>query len=192
MKNGGMMMQDGSILREHPEPNDLYKPNNETGGSMERRSFLKAAALGIVSAGVAKGALAAEPYFPGKADKSLFVSINRVKDPSNKTPLEKSHAPVIKAPETVKAGEPFTVEVNVGEVIHPMGEAHWIEFIELSIGNEPAGRLDFQPKGYLHPKATFTVVLGKDAAPEGKLTLVAHQRCNLHGYWESTKDISIS
>jgi superoxide reductase len=158
---------------------------------MERRSFLKAAALGIMTVGAARGALATDPYFPGKADKNLFVSINRVKDPANKTPLEKSHAPVIKAPDTVKAGEPFTVEVSVGEVTHPMGETHWIEFIELNIGNEPAGKVDFQPKGYLNPKATFTVVLGKDAAPEGKLTLVVHQRCNLHGYWESTKDISV-
>jgi superoxide reductase len=158
---------------------------------MERRRFLKTAALGIVTVGVARGALAAEQHFPGKADKSLFMSINRVKDPSNKTPLEKSHAPVIKAPDTVKAGEPFTVEVSVGEVIHPMGETHWIEFIELNIGNEPAGRVDFQPRGYLNPKATFTVVLGKDSAPEGKLTLIVHQRCNLHGYWESAKDISV-
>jgi superoxide reductase len=158
---------------------------------MERRWFLKAAALSIVTAGVARGAHAAEQYFPGKADKNLFMTINRVKDPSNKTPLEKSHAPVIKTLDIFKAGEPFTVEVSVGEVIHPMGETHWIEFIELNIGNEPAGRVEFQPRGYLHPKATFTVVLGKDAAPEGKLTLVAHQRCNLHGYWESTKDISV-
>src|SRR5512136_1951805 len=114
---------------------------------MERRSFLKAAALGIMTVGAARGALAADPYFPGKADKNLFVSINRVKDPANKTPLEKSHAPVIKAPDTVKGGEPFTVEVSVGEVTHPMGETHWIEFIELNIGNEPAGKVDFQPKG---------------------------------------------
>jgi superoxide reductase len=119
------------------------------------------------------------------------MSINRVKDPSNKTPLEKSHAPVLKAPDNVKAGEPFTVEVSVGEVIHPMGETHWIEFIELNIGNEPAGRFDFQSKRYLNPKTTFTVVLGKDSAPEGKLTLVVHRRCNLHGYWEGTKDISV-
>jgi hypothetical protein len=55
---------------------------------MERRSFLKAAALGILTAGVARGAYATEPYFPGKADKNLFMSINRVKDPSNKIPLE--------------------------------------------------------------------------------------------------------
>ena len=158
---------------------------------MERRNFLKAAALGVVTVGAAGRGFAAEQYYPSKVDKSLFMSINRVKDPSNKSPLEKSHAPVIKAPDTVKAGEPFTVEVSVGEVIHPMGEAHWIEFIALNIGNEPAGRVDFQPKGYLKPKATFTVVLGKDAAPEGKVTLVAHQRCNLHGYWEGTKDISV-
>ena len=106
---------------------------------MDRRNFIRTAAFGIVTAGVARGALAAELYLPGKADKNLFMLINRVKDPSNKTPLEKSHAPVIKAPDTVKAGEPFTVEVSVGEVIHPMGQTHWIEFIELNIGNEPAG-----------------------------------------------------
>jgi superoxide reductase len=92
----------------------------------------------------------------------------------------------------VKAGEPFTVEVSVGEVVHPMGSAHWIEFIALNIGNEPAGRVDFQPKGYLNPKATFTVVLQKESAPSGKVTLIANQRCNLHGYWESSQDITVT
>lgn len=158
---------------------------------MNRRYLLKAAAFGIVTAGVTKSALASELYFPGKADKSLFTTINRAKDPAHKTNLEKLHAPVISAPAAVKAGEPFTVEVSVGETLHPMGQAHWIEFAELNIGNEPAGRAEFQSNGYLKPRATFTVVLGKDAAPEGKVTLIAHQRCNLHGYWESTKDISI-
>ena len=75
-----------------------------------------------------------------KVDQGLFETINRVKNPSGKTPLEKSHAPVINAPRTVKAGQPFTVEVAVGEVSHPMVPAHWIEFIELNIGNEPAGQ----------------------------------------------------
>ncbi len=41
-----------------------------------------------------------------------------------------------------------------------MGPVHWIEFIELNIGNEPAGRIDFQSKGYLNPRAGFTVVKG--------------------------------
>ena len=159
---------------------------------MLRRNFLKVAAWGIAATGATKGVFAADKYFPVKVDPQLFDNINRVKDPTNETPLEKSHAPFITAPETVKAGEPFTVEVSVGKVLHPMGQAHWIEFIELNIGNEPAGRVDFQSRGYLSPKVIFTVVLPKEAAPEGKVTLTVHQRCNLHGYWESTKDILVA
>ena len=159
---------------------------------MDRRTFLKSAAIGAVSIGIAREVFAVDKYYPTKVDQSLFETINRVKDPANKTPLEKSHAPFITAPSKVKAGEPFTVEVSVGEVVHPMGPTHWIEFIALNIGNEPAGRVDFQSRGYLQPKATFTVVLTKEAAPTGKVTLVAHQRCNLHGYWEGALDITVT
>jgi len=158
---------------------------------MDRRSFLKSATIGTVAAGASKALLARDQYFPTKVDPSLFQTINRVKDPSNKTPQEKSHAPVITAPATVKAGEPFAVDVSVGEVVHSMGPSHWIEFIELSIGNEPAGRIDFDSKGYLRPKATFNVILTKEAAPSGKVTLIARQRCNLHGYWEGSLDITV-
>lgn len=159
---------------------------------MNRRTFLKSVAMGTVAAGVAGHAFCSEKYFPVKADQSLFETINRIKDPSSKTPLEKSHAPVLTAPATVKAGEPFVVEVSVGEIIHPMGPIHWIEYIELSVGNEPAGRVDFQSRGYLSPKTTFTVALTKESAPSGKVTLIANQRCNLHGYWEGSLDISVT
>ena len=158
---------------------------------MDRRDFLKSAAVGALSMGVATGAFGAERSYPVSVDPGLFETINRAKDPANKTPLEKSHAPFIAAPAKVKAGEPFTVEVSIGENLHPMGPAHWIGFIELNVGNEPAGRVDFQPKGYLKPKATFTVVLPREAAPKGKVTLIAYQRCNLHGYWEGTRDIEV-
>jgi superoxide reductase len=159
---------------------------------MDRRTFLKSATIGTIALGITGEAFAVERYYPVKVDQSLFETINRVKDPLNKTPLEKSHAPVITAPVRVKAGEPFTVEVSVGEVMHPMGASHWIEFITLNIGNEPAGRIDFQPRGYLNPKVTFMVVLTKESAPSGKVTLVAHQRCNLHGYWEGNLDIMVT
>jgi superoxide reductase len=159
---------------------------------MNRRTFLKSAAIGAAAAGITGRALAADKYFPTKVDASLFETINKVKDPSNKTPLEKSHAPVIKAPLTVKGGEPFTVEVSVGDVLHPMGQAHWIEFIELDIGNEPAGRAELSSRGYLSPKATFTVTLGKESPSPGTITLVAHERCNLHGYWEGSLDIAVT
>jgi superoxide reductase len=159
---------------------------------MERRSFLKNALIVSAAAGLAETAWAAEQYFPTKVDQSLFAGINRVKDPANKTPLEKGHAPVVKAPAAVKAGVPFTVEVSVGESLHPMGPAHWIEYLDLSIGNEPAGRVILQPKGYLKPQAVFTVVLAADAAPSGMVTLLAREHCNLHGLWEGSLDISLS
>jgi superoxide reductase len=158
---------------------------------MDRRTFLKTAAIGSIATSFSATLASAEQYFPAKVDQSLFTTINRVKDQAKKTPLEKTHAPVISVPASVKAGEPFTVEISVGENIHGMGPSHWIENIELAIGNEPAGRIDMQPKGYLKPKVTFTVVIPKEAAPSGKVTLVASQRCNLHGYWESSIDISV-
>ena len=158
---------------------------------MDRRTFLKAATIGSIATGISASVASAERYFPVKVDPALFGEINRVKDQARKTALEKSHAPVISAPASVKAGETFAVEVSVGENLHPMGPSHWIEYIELAIGNEPAGRIDMQPKGYLKPKVTFTVILPKDAAPSGKVTLVAFQRCNLHGLWESSIDISV-
>lgn len=158
---------------------------------MDRRAFLKTAAMCTITTGVGVTLSSAEQYFPTKVDQSLFTTINRVKDKANKTPIEKSHSPVISAPASVKTGEPFSVEVTVGEKLHGITQAHWIENIELAIGNEPAGRIDIQPKGYLLPKATFMVVLPKEAAISGKITLIASQRCNLHGYWESSTDIAV-
>jgi superoxide reductase len=159
---------------------------------MDRRTFIKTAAIGTVATGMSATLAAAERYFPVKADQSLFETINRAKNPAKLTPLEKKHAPAVSAPASVKAGEAFAVEVSVGEQLHDMGPAHWIEYIDLAIGNEPAGRIDFQPKGYLKPKTTFLVTLPKEAAPAGKVTLVASQRCNLHGYWETSLDISVT
>jgi superoxide reductase len=159
---------------------------------MNRRTFLHTAAAGSIVAGYAGSAMAAERYFPTKVVQSLFEGINRVKDPAATSPLEKGHAPVITAPLSVRAGEPFIVEVAVGESLHPMGPSHWIEYIELNIGNEPAGKADLQPKGYLKPKVAFTVVLPKEVAPEGKVSLVARQFCNLHGLWEGSFDVTVT
>lgn len=158
---------------------------------MDRRTFLKATAIGSIATGIGSTLAAAERYFPVKVDASLFEGINRVKDPAKKTHLEETHAPALKAPASVKAGEPFTVEVSVGETLHPMGPTHWIEYIALAIGNEPAGRVEFQSRGFLEPKVTFHVVIPKLAAPDGKATLVASQHCNLHGLWESSLNIAV-
>jgi len=158
---------------------------------MDRRTFLKTVAMSTLAIGISKGASAADLNYPVKVDPTLFTTINRIKDPANKTPLEMTHAPFITAPAEVKAGEPFQVAVSVGEKPHVMGPVHWIEYIELNIGNEPAGKADFDSRGYLQPKATFTVVLTKESAPSGVATLVAHQRCNLHGYWEGSINVKV-
>lgn len=158
---------------------------------MDRRTFLATTLISTVAAGISSVASAADRYFPVKVDDSLFSSINRTKVPGKKTPLEMLHAPAISAPASVKAGELFTVEVSVGEKIHTMGPAHWIEYIELAIGNEPVGRAEFQPRGFAKPKVSFIVALPKDVAPDGKVSLVATQRCSLHGLWESTLDIAV-
>ena len=64
--------------------------------------------------------------------------------------------------------------------------------IEWRLKSEPAGRVDFQSKGYLKPAARFTVILPADAGTAGKLTLMASQRCNLHGLCEGSLDIAVS
>lgn len=170
----------------------MSKQPNTGGNRMDRRTFLKTAVAGSVAAGFTGSALAAEIFYPTQVDTSLFKGINRVKDPAKKTALEKTHAPVLTAPASVKAGEPFIVEVSVGENLHVMGPTHWIGLIELSVGNEPAGSVDLQPRGYLKPKVAFTVVIPREAAPAGKVTLVAKQECNLHGLWEGTLDIAVT
>ena len=159
---------------------------------MERRIFLRTAVAGSVAAGISGTAIAAEKYFPVKVDPILFENINRAKDPANKAGLEKSHVPVLTASSSIEAGKPFTIEVTIGEKLHPMGPAHWIEYIELRLGNQPIARADLQPAGYLVPKITFNVVIPKEAAPEGNATLVARQNCNMHGLWEASINITVS
>ncbi|MDF2500676.1 MAG: putative superoxide reductase [Anaerosporomusa subterranea] len=113
------------------------------------------------------------------------------------------HVPVIEAPTKVKAGEKFTVEVTVGkEIAHPNTTEHHIRWIRLyfkpDTGNVyDLGLFEFNAHGestegpnkgpaYTEPSAQVTVKLNANG------TLLAAAYCNIHGLWESTKDISIS
>ena len=157
---------------------------------MKRRELLKYLVAGGTAIAFSGGTALAMQY-PQEMGDGLFDGINRVKDPAKKTGLEMKHAPVISAPAKVKAGEPFDLDVVIGETVHPMGPSHWIEYLQLNIVNEPAGTVSFRSKGFLKAKARFNVVL--DDIYKGKtIPLVIQLRCNLHGIWEGYVNVEVA
>lgn len=79
------------------------------------------------------------------------------------------HVPVV----TATDGQCKTYTVTVGSVIHPMQEAHYIEWIYLET-DKGVQRKMLKPGE--EPKATFCIVEGKAVA--------AYEYCNLHGLWK--------
>ncbi|MCG6879040.1 MAG: desulfoferrodoxin [Deltaproteobacteria bacterium] len=157
---------------------------------MNRRMVLKTALYGGAALAFGNRVAAAKEHFPVSVNEGLFQNINRIKDPAHMTGLEKKHSPVIRAPEKAKPGEVFDVDIVIGEILHPMGPAHWIEYLQLNLGNEPCGRIDFRSHGYLKPKARFSVVAGNDL--KGKtVSLVVQIKCNLHGIWENYRNVEV-
>jgi superoxide reductase len=77
---------------------------------------------------------------------------------------KEKHVPVV---EKAAGG----VKVKVGSVPHPMEDKHYIEWIEILVGDK-AYRQFLNPGEA--PEATF------DVAAEG---VVAREYCNLHGVW---------
>jgi len=121
-------------------------------------------------------------------ETSLFCQVNRPKDMSNMTDLEKKHLPVISVPDTIKADEPFEVTVEVGKLLaHPNENGHFIEFIDLYADDVFLARLDLTAVT-TQPTMKVPVVLPHTV----KTTLRAFERCNLHGSWEGTKEITVS
>ena len=112
------------------------------------------------------------------------------------------HAPVIEAPESVKAGEVFTVSAGLGKAIaHPNTPQHYIGWISLYF--LPAGaklpiqvaHAEFKAHGdsttdqpgpaLTNPNMTASLKLAKS----GVLQAVAY--CNIHGVWQSCKAIQV-
>lgn len=119
-------------------------------------------------------------------EDDLFCGVNKPKNPNAMTDLEKKHTPVIDAPDSVKKGEMFNVTVEVGKLLkHPNENGHYIEFIELYSGDTFLARVDLIPERTT-PKITIPVSLTHPHP------LRAFDRCNLHGTWEGTKEITIT
>lgn len=119
-------------------------------------------------------------------NEDILCGVNEPKDRNNLTDLEKKHIPVIDAPDSVKKDEPFEVKVEVGRLLaHPNEPAHFIEWIELYSGDTFLGRIHYSG-GASYPTAVFKVQLSHAHGP-----LKIWAKCNLHGIWETTKEINV-
>ncbi len=110
--------------------------------------------------------------------------VNRVKNPENLTDLEKKHLPVIHVPEKVREGEPFSVEVAVGELLkHPNELSHYINWIALYDERYTFLGMATLAPVVSEPRVRFTITLDEPAA------LRAYAFCNLHGLWEGKREL---
>jgi len=116
--------------------------------------------------------------------------------------LEK-HVPVIECADAVNAGELFEVKVSVGkEIAHPNTTEHHICWIALYFYPEgekfpyQIGRSEFNAHGasvqgpntssiYTHPAALTWFKTSKSG------TIMAVSYCNIHGLWQSSKEIKL-
>jgi superoxide reductase len=116
---------------------------------------------------------------------------------------KEKHVPVIECPDTVAAGESFTVTASLGkEVAHPNTTEHHINWIQLFFKPDDEkfayeiGRFEFSAHGesaaganegpvYTDHTVTASVKVGKSG------TLQALSLCNIHGLWESCKAVKV-
>jgi superoxide reductase len=116
---------------------------------------------------------------------------------------KEKHVPVIECPDQVKADEFFDVHVSLGkEVAHPNTTEHHIRWIELYFHPEgkqftyDVGHFEFNAHGeaaagpnkgpvYTHHQVATAMKINEPG------TLYALALCNIHGLWESSKEITL-
>ena len=116
---------------------------------------------------------------------------------------KEKHVPVIECPDVVTADEVFEVKASLGkEVAHPNTTEHHISWVQLLF--KPAddkftyevGRFEFSAHGesavganqgpvYTNHSVTASLKITKPG------TLYALALCNIHGLWESSKEIKL-
>jgi superoxide reductase len=114
------------------------------------------------------------------------------------------HVPVIEAPSQIKAGEFFNVEVTVGkEIAHPNTTEHHIRWITLYFHPTGAkfpyqvGRYEFDAHGESAEGANQGPVYTNSCVVSSMKTnkpgtLLAASYCNIHGLWESSREVKVS
>lgn len=119
-------------------------------------------------------------------EEDILCGVKGTKNPTEPTDLEKKHTPAIEAPDTVKKNEPFEVTIEAGKLLdHPNEPGHFIEWMELYCGDTFLFHLGLAGAA-AYPKVTVPVSLTHAHGP-----LRARVKCNLHGLWESTREIKV-
>ena len=106
------------------------------------------------------------------------------------------HVPTIDCPDKVEADASFTVKVAVGkEIPHPNTLEHHIQWVQLYFQPEGSkfvfqvGQAEFSAHGeasvFTSPFAKFSMKVNSPG------TLIALSLCNIHGLWESSKEIEV-
>jgi superoxide reductase len=130
------------------------------------------------------------------ADKQLSERIQTADWKSEK------HVPVIECPDKFTADEFTEVKVTLGkEIAHPNTTEHHIRWIELYFQPEKGqvyqvGRFEFTAHGestqganegpvYTHHEASTSLKTSMGG------TLQALAYCNIHGLWQSSKQVSV-
>ena len=118
-----------------------------------------------------------------------LTELNKPADWTNLTGMAKKHVPIIEAPDTVKANEPFAVKIKVGGidgVEHPNTLSHWINWVTLYAGERLISRVEFGSE------LSDKYVVSLDVTLNESATLRVQDYCNLHGVWEGkTKKITV-
>jgi superoxide reductase len=117
---------------------------------------------------------------------------------------KEKHVPVIECPDDIKSGEVFALKVTVGkENPHPNLTEHHISWISVYFQPEgdkfscEVGRFEFSSHGeaatgpnlgpvYTNPEVTANLKVNKPGV------LYATSLCNIHGLWQSSKDLRVS
>lgn len=117
---------------------------------------------------------------------------------------KEKHVPAIEAPAKAKAGEAFGVKVSLGkEIAHPNTTEHHIAWIQVYFKpdgdkfNYQLANNEFSAHGasaqganegpvYTEPSVIATCKLKTSG------TIYALGFCNIHGLWESSKQVTVS
>jgi superoxide reductase len=112
---------------------------------------------------------------------NTYVDISEVERESRKDYIDR-HSPFITAPDSVKAGETFTVTVTMGnEYTHPADDDHYISQISLFDGETMLASANLLPSLVSNAKSNVKTSFSVIATKKMKLTAVAY--CTKHGLW---------